>query len=89
MRALASQNIYSANGLEKMDIETEEKCMCILYRLIEYYPLFEKPIEEGGICDAVRIFLAEDLNDCYPTIRRTFTIFWSFSSRAQKAQKRK
>ena len=44
-----------------MDIETEEKCMCILYRLIEYYPLFEKPIEEGGICDAVRIFLAEDL----------------------------
>ena len=52
-----------------MEIETKEKYMDILYKLIEYYPLFEKAIEEGNICDEVRSFLAEDLNDCYPAIK--------------------
>ena len=39
--------------LKKMEIETKEKYMDILYKLIEYYPLFEKAIEEGNICDEV------------------------------------
>ena len=63
------RNIYPADDLEKMEIETEEKYVDILYRLIEYYPLIEKAIEEGDMCDEVRGFLAEDLNDCYPTIK--------------------
>ena len=63
------RNINSANDLEKIDIETEEKYMDILYRLKEYYPLFEKAIEGVDICDEFRRFLAEDLNDCHPTIK--------------------
>ena len=63
------RNINSSNDLEKIDIETEEKYMDILYRLIEYYPLFEKAIEGVDICDEFRRFLAEDLNDCCPTIK--------------------
>ena len=44
----------------------------------KYYPLFEKAIEDGDICDEVRIFLVEDLNDCYTIIkelREDITIF--------------
>ena len=52
-----------------MDIETEGKYTKIIYRLFEYYPLFEKALEDGDICDEVISFLFEDLNDCYTTIK--------------------
>ena len=63
------RNIYFADELEKMDIETEEKYTEIINRLLEYYPLFETAIEDGDICDEVRSFLIEDLNECYSTIK--------------------
>ena len=62
------RNIYSADELEKMDIETEVKYTEIIYRLLEYYPLFEKT-KDGNICGEVRRFLVEDLNDCYSTLK--------------------
>ena len=62
------RNIYSADELEKFDIETEEKYTEIIYRLLEYYPLFEKAIE-GDICNEVRSLLVEDLNDCYSMLK--------------------
>ena len=34
-------NIYYFDELQQMDIETEEKYIEILYRLLEFYPLFE------------------------------------------------
>ena len=59
-------NIYSVDKLEKMDLETEEKYPEIIYRLMEYYPLFENAAEDGDdICEKVTSFLVEDLNDCY------------------------
>ena len=63
------RNIYFADELEKMDIETEEKYTEIINRLLEYYPLFETAIEDGDICEEVRSFLIEDLNECYSTIK--------------------
>lgn len=49
-----------------MDLETEEKYPEIIYRLMEYYPLFENAAEDGDdICEKVTSFLVEDLNDCY------------------------
>ena len=63
-------NIYSVDKLEKMDIETEEKYTEIIYRLMEYYPLFENAIEDGDdICEKVTSFLVEDLNDCYSMLQ--------------------
>ena len=47
-----------------MEIETEVKYSDTIYRLLEYYPLFEKALDDGDICDEVRNFLAEDLDDC-------------------------
>ena len=52
-----------------MEIETEEKYSDTIYRLLEYYPLFEKALDDGDICDEVRNFLAEDLDDCYSTLK--------------------
>ena len=48
-----------------MEIETEEKYNGTIYRLLEDYPLFEKALSDGDICDEVRNFLAEDLDACY------------------------
>ena len=36
--------------------------------MFEYYPLFEKAIEDCDICNEVRSVLVEDLNDCYSTL---------------------
>ena len=52
-----------------MEIEKEEKYSDTIYRLLEYYPLFEKALDDGDICDEVRNFLAEDLDDCYSTLK--------------------
>ena len=38
--------------------------------MLEYYPLFEKALNDGDTCDEVRNFLAEDLNDCYSTSKK-------------------
>ena len=62
------RNIYSFNNLKQMDIETEEKYTEIVYRLLEFYPLFEKALDDGDVADEVRNFLVEDLNDCYTTL---------------------
>ena len=61
------RNIYNFDELQQMDIETEEKYSEILYRLLEFYPLFEKAHDDGDASDEVRNFLVEDLNDCYET----------------------
>ena len=52
-----------------MEIETEEKYSGTIYRLLEDYPLFEKALSDGDICDEVRNFLAEDLDACYSTLK--------------------
>ena len=52
-----------------MNIENEENYEEILRRLIEFYPLFENALQEGELCDEVRYFLLEDLNNCYPTLQ--------------------
>ena len=52
-----------------MEIEKEEKYSDTIYRLLEYYPLFEKPFNDDDICDEVRIFLTEDLDACYSTLK--------------------
>ena len=44
-----------------MDIETEEKYIEILYRLLEFYPLFETVLDDGHVSDQVRNFLVEYL----------------------------
>ena len=62
------RNIYSYNDLKKMDIESEEKYTEIVYRLLEFYPLFEKAVDVGDVADEVRNFLLEDLDDCYSTL---------------------
>ena len=51
-----------------MEIKTE-KYSDTIYRLLEYYPLFEKALDDGDICNEIRNFLAEDLDDCYSTLK--------------------
>ena len=51
-----------------MDIESEEKYTEIVHRLLEFYPLFEKALDDGDVADEVRNFLLEDLDDCYSTL---------------------
>ena len=46
----------------------EEKFSDILYRVLEYYPIFEKAIEEDEVCDEFPNFLSKDLNNCYSAI---------------------
>ena len=60
-------NIYYFDELQQMDIETEEKYIEILYRLLGFYPLFETVLDDGHVSDEVRNFLVEDLSDCYET----------------------
>ena len=48
-----------------MVIETWEKYSEILCRLSEFYPLFEKALDDGGVSDEVRDFLIEDLDEFY------------------------
>ena len=52
-----------------MDIETEEKYNEIINRLLEFYPLFEKALDDGDGADEVRNFLLKDLDDCYSTLQ--------------------
>ena len=51
-----------------MEIETEEKYTEIVQRLLEFYPLFEKALDDGDVADEVRNFLLEDSDDCYSTL---------------------
>ena len=51
-----------------MDIESEEKYTEIVHRLLAFYPLFEKALDDGDVADEVRNFLLEDLDDCYSTL---------------------
>ena len=47
--------------VKQRDIETEEKYIEILYRLLEFYPLFETVLDDGHVSDQVRNFLVEYL----------------------------
>ena len=51
-----------------MDIQTEEKYTEIIYRLLEFYPLFENAFDDDDVADEVMNFLLEDLDECYPTL---------------------
>ena len=51
-------NIYYFDELQQIEI---------LYRLLEFYPLFETVLDDGHVSDEVRNFLVEDLSDCYET----------------------
>ena len=44
-----------------MDIQTEEKYTEIIYRLLEFYSLFENAFDNGDVADEV-------MNFCYPTL---------------------
>ena len=55
-------NIYYFDELQHI-----EKYIEILYRLLEFYPLFETVLDDGHVSDEVRNFLVEDLSDCYET----------------------
>ena len=48
-----------------MVIEAGEKYSEILCRLLEFYPLFEKALDDGGVLDEGRNFLIEDLDEFY------------------------
>ena len=48
------RNIYSTSDLIEIDIETGEKYTEDLYRLLEMYPLFERALEDGDVCNEVR-----------------------------------
>ena len=63
------RNIYSNGDLKQMNIESKENYKEILRRLIEFYPLFESALQDGEICDKVRDFLLEDLDNCYSTFQ--------------------
>ena len=63
------RNIYSNDDLKQMNIESKENYKEILRRLIEFYPLFESVLQDGEICDKVRDFLLEDLDNCYSTFQ--------------------
>ena len=65
---LILRNIYSFDDLKQMEIETEEKYTEIVQRLLEFYPLFEKVLDDGDVADEVRNFLLEDSDDCYSTL---------------------
>ena len=58
-------NIYSYNDLKQMNIENQKNYEEILRKLIELYPLFENALQKGKLCDEVRDFMLEDLNNYY------------------------
>ena len=58
------RNIYSYEELEKREIKDEESYKEILYWLA-LYSLFEAALQDGVICDEVRDFMLEDLNNNY------------------------
>ena len=60
------RNIYSYEGLEKGEIKDEESYKEILYWLA-LHSLFEAALQDGVICDEVRDFMLEDLNNNYET----------------------
>ena len=62
-------NIYSYNELKQMNIENQKNYDEILWKLIEFYSLFENALQEGELCDEVRDFMLEDLNNCYSTFQ--------------------
>ena len=62
------RNIYSLDDLKKMDIESEEKYTEIVHRLLEFYALLEKALDDGDVADEVRNFLLEGLDHCYSTL---------------------
>ena len=52
-----------------MKIENEKNYEEILRSLIEFCPLFQNALQGGELCDEVRYFLLEDLDNCYPTFQ--------------------
>ena len=52
-----------------MKIVNEKYYEEILLRLIEFCPLFDNALQEGELCDEVRYFFFEDLDNCYPTFQ--------------------
>ena len=52
-----------------MNTENKENYKEKLGKLIEFYPLFESALQEGAMCDEVRDFLLEDLDNCYSTFQ--------------------
>ena len=62
-------NIYSYNDLKQMNIENQKNYEEILLKLIEFYLLFENALQDGELCDEVRDFMLEDLNNCYSTFQ--------------------
>ena len=63
------KNIYSYDDLKQMKIENEKNYEEILRSLIEFCPLFQNALQGGELCDEVRYFLLEDLDNCYPTFQ--------------------
>ena len=52
-----------------MNIENEQNYEGILQRLIQVYPIFEKALQEGELCDEMRNFMLEDLDSNYSSLQ--------------------
>ena len=63
------KNIYSYDDLKQMNIENKKSCQNIIRRLIKCFPLFESALQDSEICNEVRYFLLEDLDNCYSISR--------------------
>ena len=67
------RNIYSFYELKIMTIESEEKYSEIVHKVLEYYPVFEEALEDcdeyNEICEEVKDFLVDYLNDAYDDLK--------------------
>ena len=56
-----------------MTIESEEKYSEIVHKVLEYYPVFEEALEDcdeyNEICEEVKDFLVDYLNDAYDDLK--------------------
>ena len=52
-----------------MNIKNEENYEEILRRLVHFYSLFENALQEGELCDEVRHFMLEDLDNNYSLLQ--------------------
>ena len=63
------RNIYTHDDLKQMNIENEENYEEILQRVIQFYPLFENAPQESELCNEVRNFMLEDLDNNYSSLQ--------------------
>ena len=68
------RNIYFFDELKKMNIESKEKYSEIVYKVLEYYPIFEEALgdccdEYDEICEQVQDSLVDYLDDAFDKLK--------------------